>query len=259
MKKLILSIFMLFSLSSCATDLEIRLSKKYKNIHPEFQTYIYEFKQLSKGKVTDSDFYNFTMGFRKYKNGSSVAGTCHYGVNEVDINIEWWNGFYTPSERLELVFHELGHCILKRGHTVKPTHKGFLAWLERIGFKLGFFEDKGYIYDGCPASFMHPYTISNRCINKHFSYYINELFGNHEDSNFVISRSHTQKQHTENKYFKPKKPKCKKVNIINKTKTWNRRDKNTLLNSKRRCLQLHKTCLKTFIKKEELTYNAICE
>lgn len=250
MKKLILLFTLMFSLTSCATDFELRLSKKYKGVDPELQTYVEEFKVLSKGKVTDYDLRNFSMGFRDYEKGSSIAGTCHYGVKEVDISRKWWNSWNTPAERLELVFHELGHCILKRGHTKKPTHDSFIAWMERLGFKLGFFTDKGLLYDGCPASFMHPYTIGDRCINTHFHYYINELFDRHEDMNYVMLRSE-EHVYRENKCSKPK--------VINKTETWTDRDQGTLERSKNRCLELYGSCLKVFIKKEELTYNVICE
>ena len=251
MKKLILLFTLMFSLSSCATDLELRLSKKYKGVDPELQTYVEEFKALSKGKVTDEHLENFTMGFREYSKGSSVAGTCHYGVDEVDISIKWWNSWQTPSERLELVFHELGHCILKRGHANKPTHDGFLAWMERLGFKIGMFDAKGFLEDGCPASFMHPYTLGDRCINRHFHYYINELFGRYEGSNYVMLRNTENLPHSENR--------CKKPELINKTKTWTKRDQDSFNRAGRRCLEMYNSCMKTFIKKEELTYNVICE
>lgn len=251
MKKLILLLAMVFSLSSCATDLELRLVKKYKGIDPELQTFVEEFKNLSNGAVTDNDLKNFSMGFRDYNKGSSIAGTCHYGVNEVDISKSWWNSWQTPSERLELVFHELGHCILKRSHTKKPVHDGFLAWIERLGFKVGLFTDKGYLYDGCPASFMHPYTLGDRCINKHFHYYINELFSRHENMNYVMSRNTDQHIYSENK--------CQSPKIINQTNKWNDRDSKTLNRASDRCLELYGTCLKIFVKKEELIYNVICE
>jgi len=252
MKKLLLMFTMLFSLSSCATDLEFRLIKKHNGVDPQLQTYVHEFKALSQGKVDEDDLNRFSMGFKKYSAGSSIAGTCHYGVNEVDINIEWWNSYKTASERLELVFHELGHCILKRGHTEKPTHKGFLAWMERLGFKIGIFTDKGYIHDGCPASFMHPYTISDTCINRHFHYYINELFNNLEENNYVMSRA------SEHTYFKPKEV-CKEPEIINHTEEWTKKDIRTLKIVKRRCIEMYGSCLKVLIKKAPLTYNAICE
>ncbi len=53
---------------------------------------------------------------------------------------------------------------------------------------------------------------------------------------------------------------CMQPNIINKTKTWNDLDQQTLKRAQVRCQELYSDapCLKTFIKKEELLYNAIC-
>lgn len=226
--------------------------KKYDGIHPEFQSYIEEFKYKSQGKVTDDDFVGLTMGFRKYPDDVNTVGTCHYMANEVDINVEWWNSWYRSyQERYELVFHELGHCVLYRGHTEIPTHTGFKAWLERLGFRLGIFTQKGYLEDGCPASFMHPYTLSERCINKHYHYYMNELFDNHKKENFVEARM------SHNKYTN--KDKCPEAKVINKTNEWTEQDVRSLKSAHRRCPEVYGTCLKTFIKNKTRSYYAICE
>ena len=247
-----MTIMMLLSLSSCATDLELRLQKKHKGIDPELQTYVQEFVVMSEGKVTKKHLNRFTMGFKKYDDSSSIAGTCHYTVNEVDISIDWWNSVQTPSERLELVFHELGHCILKRGHTKPPYGDGFLKWLERLGFKLGIFDNMPYMFDNCPASFMHPYTLNDRCINKHFRYYINELFKNGKNNNVIDEHK------VDNTYYNKKKQ-CEPARVINKTNEWTEKDVQTINRASRTCIERYKTCLKTFIKKAPLTYNAICE
>jgi hypothetical protein len=251
MKKLILFLLLLLSTQACATNLDLRFIKKYDNIDPEFKPYITEFIQISDGKVNKDDFYGFTMGFREYDKNTSVVGTCHYIVNEVDINVEWWNSHHSPSERLELVFHEFGHCILKRGHANKPVTDGFTQWLERLGFKVGLFTEKGYLYDGCPASFMHPYTIGERCINKHFYYYIKELFYQEDTMNYVETRKEQEHFFYENR--------CREPEVINKTDKWTERDTRSLNSAKRTCLKTYKSCLKTFIKKEHLNYYAICE
>lgn len=248
MRRFLLTLLMMVSLSSCATDLKLRLYKHHKGIAPELQTYVHEFQALSDGKVTDEDMRKLSIGFRKYEDGSTIAGTCHYGVVEVDVSIDWWNRDYSASDRMELIFHELGHCILKRGHTVKPTHDGFLPWIERLGFKLGIFKAKGYLNDGCPASFMHPYTFGDYCVSTHFKYYMDELF--ERDGLFVVHRD------SEDVHFRPK---CSEPNIINKTKEWNKVDIRTLKNTKLRCIQVYGSCLKLLIKKAHHTYNAICE
>lgn len=52
---------------------------------------------------------------------------------------------------------------------------------------------------------------------------------------------------------------CPAPTIINKTNTWSNFDTETLNRATKRCPEIFEgTCLKTFIKKEELLYNAIC-
>ena len=118
MKKILLILVILFQ-SSCASGFEIRIQKKHSKIDKEFQPYIDDFIKVSKGKVKKSDMYNLSMGLYDYPKGQEqVLGTCHIGANEIDINKKWWSSYATLSERTELIFHELGHCILKRGHTI---------------------------------------------------------------------------------------------------------------------------------------------
>jgi len=52
-----------------------------------------------------------------------VAGTCTYGThrpNDIVIDQQFWNRS-SAFGREEVVFHELGHCYLMRGHT-EETH-----------------------------------------------------------------------------------------------------------------------------------------
>lgn len=53
---------------------------------------------------------------------------------------------------------------------------------------------------------------------------------------------------------------CPKTTIINHTKIWTEQDQKTLKGAEKRCGELYEDspCLKTFIKKEELLYNAVC-
>lgn len=55
---------------------------------------------------------------------SGVAGTCTYGTHrpsDIVIDQQFWNRA-SAFGREEVVFHELGHCFLMRGHTEK-THQ----------------------------------------------------------------------------------------------------------------------------------------
>ena len=242
---------MLMTNTACGGTMELRLLKDYDDIDKEFTPYVQEFIYASEGKVTKRKFYGFTMGFRDYE-GGSVVGTCHPVANEVDINREWWNKNQSQAEKIELVFHELGHCILHRGHTQQPFSDDFAGWIEGLGFKIGLFEEKGKLPDGCPASFMHPYTLGEDCISKHFNFYIKELF-KQERKNYIerLGKTYRAPSHEVS---------CSKTpEVINKTNTWTQRDEATYRRAKVRCVESYHACLKTFWKKTNRSYAALCE
>jgi len=253
MKKLLL-LLLLFTQTACASsNIEVRLLKDYEDIDTEFTPYVQEFIYASKGKVRREKFEGFTMGFREFNGDVSTVGVCHPLAYEVDINVEWWDNTLSQSKRIELVFHELGHCVLRRGHTQKPTGSSWLAFWERVGFKIGMFEEKGMLPDGCPSSFMHPYTLSEACINRHFNYYIEELF-KRTRPNYVEKIEQKASRRPSHKVKCTKQPK-----VINKTKTWNKRDRDTLRRAKVTCVESYHSCLKTFWKNTESSYAALCE
>jgi len=53
---------------------------------------------------------------------------------------------------------------------------------------------------------------------------------------------------------------CPTTVIVNKTNTWTERDQKTMQIAAQRCEQVYKKspCLVLFVKKDELTYNALC-
>jgi len=246
--KYLLLVFIMFMQTSCA---QLRFTKSHKGIDPEFKPYVQEFIYASRGKVSEKDIEGITIGFRDYKDGSSTVGTCHLLVKntEIDISRKWWNDNQSTLERQELMFHELGHCVLKRSHTEIPTYSsGFVGWLEELFFKLGIYKEKNKLSDGCPSSFMHPYTLGESCISKHYLYYLDELFTNVSYEKFEKENSHKMYVMTS----------CEMPKIINNTKTWTKRDGDTLERAKKTCINRYKSCLSRFIKVEEQTYRAIC-
>lgn len=251
MKK-VLFLILLFTQVACSNNTKIRVKKEYTSVEPVLQSYVEEFIRASNGKITKKHFDGFTMGFKDYGANSNVVGTCHYSVNEVDISEVWWNRSSTHYEKTALIFHELGHCILKRGHTNKPTYSGFVPWLERIGFKLGIFKELNDLSDGCPASLMNTSVVGDRCTVKHFNYYLQELFNN-SDKPYSFD-SNRLKRKTNSVQIE-----CPKPKIINKTNEWNADDESTLRRAGRRCIEKYNTCLKKFYKNNQHSYAAICE
>lgn len=87
---------------------------------------------------------------------NGVAGTCRYGshiTNQVTIDQSYWNRASNLG-REYVVFHELGHCFLHRGHDDGSTSQGLCVSLMNSGL--------GDCYSA--------YNATNR------EYYLNELF-----------------------------------------------------------------------------------
>ena len=118
-------------------------------IDPELQEYVTYFEELHGQEITDlkASFGDTTVI------GKNVVGYCRFGmVPEIVVSREYWDRSDYLS-REELMFHELGHCVLDRDHNDSK------------------FED------GCPKSFMYKYVISRSCIEAHREEYLAEMFG----------------------------------------------------------------------------------
>ena len=171
MRKLLILFILLFYFS-CSSS----LFKKHKEIHPAFAPYIAEIIESSEGSVTYKDLNNLTMGFEKLKR--PTIGKCNKISNEIAIDITYW-AFADEYKKLELIMHEFGHCVLNRYHTGYKYN-----FFHDLPIQLGFFKEMGLLYDGCPASIMHPYDILWYCFAKHKKYYIDELFGRQDPKTY---------------------------------------------------------------------------
>lgn len=121
--------------------------KAKKLINPTFLPYYNLFEE----------YYNIRpkvpINFSKKLKGTT-AGKCNYGSkNEspyITVNKDWWT-VLTEDQKINLVFHELGHCLLYRKH------------------------ENGTLADSCPKSFMNDYLVDLDCLDKYYDHYIDEL------------------------------------------------------------------------------------
>jgi hypothetical protein len=170
-------IFLLFiGLANCAT---VRSTHEdYPFAEPSVIKYVDSFVKDSKGSVHKRDLYMTTIGFDDLSSLSAV-GVCYpnpFG-SEIYIDKDWWENNTDYLEREQLIYHEIGHCTLLKMHTKPTDAEGFFGWLERLTFRLGIKERSDMLSDGCPTSYMYPYLLEKSCINNHYDYYIDELFG----------------------------------------------------------------------------------
>lgn len=122
-------------------------------IDEPFKPYVQRFEQLSIERGNGVQIVDLKVSFGKmqseYENGAcEIIGD---NTPTVYINEVTWNRL-TDIDREALIFHELGHCVLRRGHIDEIEE------------------------DGSPKSLMHPYRIQTRIYEMHEQKYVVELF-----------------------------------------------------------------------------------
>ena len=160
MKNLTLILFTVL-LTSCGLKIE---RKDVLKIHPEFSQYVKRFENIGNTKIKNLEF---TFGETAFLNRSdfTVLGYCQQGrvetqknfvteiveVRKIVINPHLWANLPIKDKEL-LAFHELGHCVLGRGH-------------------------KNDFFGGRPSSIMHSFhnEVSPRYASL-YSNYMQELF-----------------------------------------------------------------------------------
>lgn len=119
----------------------------YNNVDSRALKLVDKFQLLYKKDLPE----NLVVEFRKLKK-NHVGGFCYMKKNYVVINTKFWKRASDLSKE-SVVFHELGHCVLDRGHVV--------------------YDDKKW---SCSPSLMGWRGATDRCYRQHYDYYINELF-----------------------------------------------------------------------------------
>jgi hypothetical protein len=124
-------------------------------VHPEFHPYLESFKKDADTYKVRVDFYKMVTVFSSMKGESPVAAYCLPATNTVVVSINTWNSIDFKT-RKALLYHEWGHCLLKRDHTDDVDYSTM-----------------------CPKSLMFPYIDPlQRCYRLYESSYNKELFTN---------------------------------------------------------------------------------
>lgn len=143
---------------ACAPERE-KTSKKLGSIHASLRPYVDQFEAMYGAPVTGINF-----SFKSLE--GSVIGQCWRWSNpdivrEIYVDPEYWNTPDLPEEqKIGLVFHEIGHCLLDRDHTS-----------DRM-----LFQPEVYPYPvRVPSSLMYPYNFYSVFYNPLKTYYYTEL------------------------------------------------------------------------------------
>ena len=143
----VIMILVLLILISCSNTPSKRYGTRHKRIDDRAVKYVKKFEQYYKRKIPS----HIIIKFRDLPN--NAGGLCNTIKDIITIDTPIWNK-KDVYEREEVVFHELGHCVLSLDHDYN-------------------------IKEGttCPISIMYfkGATVKG-CYRKHRSYYIKELF-----------------------------------------------------------------------------------
>ncbi len=128
-------LFLLFS--SCSKDEIVEQANFFPNVAPELQTYFEEFEYQGALRSIQINLADANIIGKIEELGEEhVAGQCTYGAaidNEITIDKGFWNDFPQLLVREMVVFHELGHCYLDRGHTEGAKSNGACISIMRSG------------------------------------------------------------------------------------------------------------------------------
>lgn len=177
-KNILLILYTIFITVSCASTQILQKPVSNNMIDVDFRPYVENFITLSNGMVTEDDINTIEMTFDNLD--GDVVGVCFplFWDKKIQINKDSWHRCDKQIVREQILFHELGHCLLMRMHTAEIECDEFICFIENLFVRMQLIKRKGYLDDGCPISYMHPRVLSQKCIKKHYDYYIRELFDN---------------------------------------------------------------------------------
>lgn len=130
----------LLTFFSCQKDEQqvfVEPEKAFANVEEDLWPYYREFEEQAALRGIDIDLSLFGTGAIAELHPNGVAGQCTYGSHLADVVIDqsFWNRAGSYLLREMVVFHELGHCYLHRGHEEATLSNGACASIMRSGLE----------------------------------------------------------------------------------------------------------------------------
>lgn len=147
-------------------------SKNLMNITPtnsELKPYLDDFIAMAKINGYDTSRFNYIeLGMTFGSLEGTTIGLCrtNYSQGQVTIDKDFWNNSFEVDKRA-LVFHELGHCLLFKGH---ESEKTLITLTDSSGISFT---------RSLPSSIMNPTLISLHYPTSSISYLSEVLMPNH--------------------------------------------------------------------------------
>jgi len=130
--------------------------EKKVEIDPQFGPYVADFKTASSNSVTIDDLI-IQFGDTENPRARGICRVADDTTPTIIVNKTTWDAI-SEAEREELIFHEMGHCVLGRKHTSKLKNGN----------------------SGPPDSLMYPYSLTENEYESEKAHYHEELFRNRE-------------------------------------------------------------------------------
>jgi len=139
---LLLTVVFVLQFFSCKKDQPINfvevepVEKTYQNVPEPLWDFFERFENeaAERGFLVNLNNHNLTAAILEIEE-SGVAGTCSYGSHtprHIEIDATFWNNSSDNFKEF-VVFHELGHCVLLRGHREDAHANGTCVSLMRSG------------------------------------------------------------------------------------------------------------------------------
>lgn len=122
-----------------------------REVNSQFQPYLTDFESDTGIKV--SNITITPVDSLPASASDIVDGQCDSGLNTIAIQQSIWNTLDSFQQKA-LIYHELGHCVLHRGHTAATVRTATGT---------------------CPSSIMNANLLPGDCLKNNYQYYINEL------------------------------------------------------------------------------------
>ena len=153
------------TLSSCglpflSDDQKVGEKRQFSTTDPAFNSYTAKFEQDGRNKTGDQNFIigdiPINFGDTEDANHQGICVKYSDGSSEIIIRKAWWDT-QTDQYRESLIYHELGHCRLGRGHDNTTTTQ------KNVSYK---------------TSMMNQYIIGPALYTTYKDAYLDELFNN---------------------------------------------------------------------------------
>ncbi len=127
---------LLITLVACGKNNEIQLNKEYQGVDAELWSYFEKFEKeaANRGVTIDLAAAGITGSIEKI-HAHGTVGLCNHRLdqpNHVILDLDFWNAASDNSKEM-IIFHELGHCYLERGHRDDKKGDGTCASIMRSG------------------------------------------------------------------------------------------------------------------------------